>query len=96
MGELLLTLRRDGSTVHLVAVAIVVRLSLEELASLVAAGAICIPLVEDIQELFIRLRLCGTVDVDVTAVRWLARLILGKSNVAILLISKGNQAAWCC
>ena len=90
MRELLLTLLRDGSTIHLVAVAVVEWLGRYELASLVTASAICIPLVENIQEVLIRFWLRGTVDVDSTTIRWLARLILGKSNVAIFLIAKGN------
>ena len=76
--------------------AIVERLVSDELAALVATGTICGPLVEDVEEVLVILWLRGAVDVDITTVWWLPRLILGESDMAVLLIAKSDQAAgWC-
>jgi hypothetical protein len=36
------------------------------------------------------------VDVDGAAVVGLAGLVLGKGNVAVFLVAKGDGGAWCC
>ena len=96
MRKLLLSLRRDGPTIHLVAVTIVVGLSCNEFATFIAASAICIPLSENIQEILNWLWLCSAVDIDIPAIRRLARLILWKSDVTILLVAQRDQTIWCC
>ena len=90
MRILRLTIGRDIATVHLIAVAIVERLSCEKLPALVASRAVCVPLSEYIKKQLGRFRLRSTIYVDETSIWLLSRLILRQSDMAILLIAKGD------
>ncbi|KAI6761269.1 hypothetical protein HG531_001822 [Fusarium graminearum] len=76
--------------VGLVALAIVVVASGDELATLVTTSALFVPAEVNIKELLLILGLSGAVEVDGAAVLGLVGLVLRKSGVAILEVHDGN------
>ena len=87
MRVLFLTFGGYAAAVDLVTLPVIERLSCKKYSPLVAASTIRGPLLEDVQEVLVRFWLGGTVDVYHTTVCGLARLVLRKSNMAILLVA---------
>lgn len=91
--ELVRTSGADLTSVGLVALAVVIVTSSDELAALVAASTLRVPEKVNIEELLLILGLGGAVEVDSAAVLGLLGLVLGESGVAILKVHNSNVVA---
>lgn len=96
MGKLLLTSGGDGSSIELIALAIIIVLGRQKLATFVTPSAICIPFFIYCLKFFIWIWLGGAVDIHGSAVWWLPWLVLRKTDVAIFLVAKSYHASWGC
>ncbi len=93
MCKLLLTSGRDGSSVELIALAIIIVLGRQKLATFVASRAVRVPNVMYRQEFLIWIWLGGAVDIYGSAVWCLPWVVLRKTDVTILLVAKSYHAS---
>ena len=93
MGELLLTLLGNSLTVDLVALAVIVVGSSQQATTTISTRAIRVPDSMNGHESVVGLRVSCTVNEDGTAILRLARNVLGKTDMAVLLIAKRNSLA---
>lgn len=91
--EDLVAVGRDVTSVELVALSVVEVASGQEDTTAITARSSCVPHLVDAENLVVVFGLRGTVDVDCTAVGWLADLCVGECNVTVFLVPKGDVVA---
>jgi hypothetical protein len=91
--EFLLSLGRDGSSVDLIALTIVIGSFDQQDTTTISTLAIGSPHTVNVSEQLIIFGIGGSIDKDVTTVLWLARLVPRQCHMAIFLVAKSDGCA---